>query len=205
MLHCNMTLKPYLALTMAKKEFKSLCCKHQSILGLDWATGSNELPNGFKAAFKILDQEECFLMRHLGKTICVCWEKEMRLGGRKVWDAVWSLHRVDEKWAAEGEEPGDAAMWQKREMAYIKMKWCFAKLDGAAAVLVLWGRGPTSKLFPETSARRQNGFQAVVRSSFQGDLLSVCSPKAQQYAAKVVSIFFTANPIFWAQDILHKI
>lgn len=120
----------------------------------------------------------------------LCLLRERNETGGEVWDAVWWLHRVDEKWAAEGEEPGDAAMWQKREMAYIKMKWCFAKLDGAAAVLLLWGRGPTSKLFPETSARRQNGFQAVVRSSFQGDLLSVCSPKAQQYAAKVVSVFF---------------
>lgn len=188
MFHCNMALKPYLAVTLAKKKRKSLCCKHQSILGLIWVTGLNELPNGFKAAFKILDWEECSLMRHLGKTVCVCWEKEVRPGGRKVWDTVWSLHRVDEKWAAaEGEEPGgDAAMWQKREIACIKMKWCFAKLDGAAAVLVLWGRGPTSKLFPETSARRQNGFQAVVRSSFQVDLLSVCSLKAQQYGAQAI-------------------
>lgn len=134
-------------------------------------------------------------MRYLGKTICVCWEKEMRLGGArrsKVWGTLWSLHRADEKRAVEGEEPGgDAAMWQKREMGCIKMEWCFAKLDGAAAVLMLWGRGPTSKPFPETSARRQNGFQAVVwRSSFQVDLLSVCSLKAQRHGAKVVFFFF---------------
>lgn len=63
---------------MAKKEqLKSVCCKHQSILGLIWANGLNELPNGFKAAFKILDRAECSLMRHLGKTVSA---------ERKKWD-----------------------------------------------------------------------------------------------------------------------
>lgn len=205
MLHCNMTLKPHLALTMAKKEFKSLCCKHQSILGLVWATGLNELPNGFKAAFKILDQEECFLMRHLGKTICVCWEIEMRLGGGRCEmrsDRCTGWMRSEQR-----RERSQEMLRCDRKERWLTLKWNDV-LQNWMALQRCWccgGGGPTSKLFPEASARRQNGFQAVVRSSFQGDLLSVCSPKAQQYAAKVVSVFFNANPIFWAQDILHKI
>lgn len=143
-----------------------------------------------------MGREEFSLMWHLGKTVSA-ERKKWVWGERKVWDTVWSLHRVDEKWAAEGEEPGGvAAMWQKREMGCIKMKWCFAKLDCAAAALLLWGRGPTSKLFPETSLWRQNAFRAVVRSSFQGDLLCACSLKPEQHGAKAVFFFSLLTQYF---------